>query len=241
MKRLLNGLPFHIVSENALIVSRFRQQTNSSQIQSIDAIRLAHTLFQGRVCADLEKIITEFSPDTKQTSVEYALNVLEDKELILTPSVFLIDYYKDLTKFKNVILPELVREQLATLKVERALNYLPLVAKISQLTYFHLQNVLALGRAKRVEMLLLSQFALLPFIIPDYQEEAEEHNKYTGGYVIEPTPGLYDSVILVLDFNSLYPSIIREYNICFTTVPPTVSDDNYLEQVDVLSEFVFSR
>jgi len=48
----------------------------------------------------------------------------------------------------------------------------------------------------------------LGFVAPNLGEQSEQHSP--GGFVMEPLPGLYDSV-LVLDYKSLYPSIIRTF------------------------------
>lgn len=47
---------------------------------------------------------------------------------------------------------------------------------------------------------------------------------WVGGFVMEPIPGIYD-LVLCFDFKSLYPSIMRTFNICYTTLlPPELMD-----------------
>lgn len=114
---------------------------------------------------------------------------------------------------------------------------LPLTKVLTNLAGNSWARTLTGTRAERNEYILLHEFHRNKFICPDKQtfrgrarEEEDQNNdaggeaggkkkdKYKGGLVFEPERGLYDKFVLVMDFNSLYPSIIQEYNICFTTV-----------------------
>nr|UWK01940.1 DNA polymerase [Megalocytivirus sp.] len=62
------------------------------------------------------------------------------------------------------------------------------------------------------------KFSEKVYVIPSHRAESgqEEEFSYTGAFVYEPVPGVYNNVI-PMDFSSLYPSIIIAKNICYTT------------------------
>ncbi|CDZ97565.1 dna polymerase alpha catalytic subunit [Phaffia rhodozyma] len=127
---------------------------------------------------------------------------------------------------------------------------LPLTRQLTTLSGNSWNRTLNGGRAERNEFILLHEFHKLKYICPDkfigknkaalLKAEAEDgdeaastvasrrggkRDKFKGGLVFEPKRGLWDKYVLVMDFNSLYPSIIQEYNIDFTTVSVTTEED----------------
>lgn len=113
------------------------------------------------------------------------------------------------------------------------IQMLPLTKVLTNLAGNSWARTLTGTRAERNEYILLHEFHRNKYICPDKQtwrgrqraeddgqenEDTKKKDKYKGGLVFEPEKGLYDKFVLVMDFNSLYPSIIQEFNICFTTV-----------------------
>ncbi|KZS08622.1 DNA polymerase [Daphnia magna] len=129
-----------------------------------------------------------------------------------------------------------------TLRLMYELNVLPLALQITSIAGNLLSRTLLGGRSERNEYLLLHAFHEKGYIVPDRQafkkstkaEDSEPEDgaiektsrskkgrrkpAYAGGLVLDPKRGFYDKYVLLMDFNSLYPSIIQEFNICFTTV-----------------------
>lgn len=56
------------------------------------------------------------------------------------------------------------------------------------------------------------------------RESAGKAESAQGGFVLDNVPGLHDVVVIVLDFASLYPSVQRRYNLCWSTVLEGYSD-----------------
>lgn len=140
-----------------------------------------------------------------------------------------------------------------TLQLTHHLQMLLLTRELTNLAGNLWYTSLQSKRADRNDWLLMHEFHNARHIYPDkeqkgakhstvedvgndgtaHDEEDESGNKrkaaYAGGLVLEPKAGLYDTFVLVLDFNSLYPSIIQEFNVCFTTVdrPNELGDKDF--------------
>lgn len=142
----------------------------------------------------------------------------------------------------------------AQMAITAKVQLLPLTKQLTSLAGNSWNRTLTGARAERNEYILLHEFHRLKYICPDKTQgkastrsikktitdvhgnivaaPEPKRNKFQGGLVFEPKRGLWDTYVMVMDFNSLYPSIIQEYNIDFTTVERSENmDDDAIPEV----------
>ena len=196
----------------------------------------------GRILCDTYKAAKEFLRETS-----YSLTSLAQSQLNYErPEVDPIDvpcYFsssQDILRIAYHTSCDAMLVQRLMLK----LQVVPLTKQLTNLSGNLWSRTIRGARAERIEYLLLHEFHSMKYVLPEKKAfeggakgkgglanaEDDEDGKvggqsrskskaaYAGGLVLEPKKGLYDTYILLLDFNSLYPSIIQEYNLCFTTV-----------------------
>lgn len=202
-------------------------------------------MFSGRVMCDIKMSAMELIKARSYDLTELSLQIL-DKKRREYDHTNILDAFKSSESLIQM-LNETWEDNDSIFSILVELNVIPLALKITNITGNILSRTLAAGRSERNEYLLLHAFHEANFICPEKQiskfkrgpnvknelDDNKETNParkkaaYTGGLVLEPKAGYYDTCILLMDFNSLYPSIIQEFNICFSTVkaPPVIDDD----------------
>lgn len=199
-----------------------------------------HYHFIGRLLCDVKTNSKELIRAESYDLKELSSKILGKKRVDVSSSK-LPQYYSTSSKLFRLI-DIMTTDNEHTSSIMFKLNCLPLAKQITSIVGNLLSKTLLGGQSSRNEFLLLHAFNSNGYIVPDKalraanlqdlannNEQDEDENKsqfyqnnfsYSGGLVLEPTTGLYNNFILVMDFNSLYPSIIQEYDICFTTIDP---------------------
>uniref|UniRef100_A0A6G1SDH0 DNA polymerase n=1 Tax=Aceria tosichella TaxID=561515 RepID=A0A6G1SDH0_9ACAR len=227
-------------------LGRFKRNTLPSSKKAFP------NLFSGRVLCDIKKSAEELMQLRSYDLTELTLQILNQKRVEYNHSL-LKESYKSSESLIQM-LTAVWRDVDSIFSILVELNIIPLALKITNITGNILSRTLAAGRSERNEYLLLHAFHEDNYICPEKiqawekkfpgknadggDDKGGDNNPgrrkaaYTGGLVLEPKTGFYESCVLLMDFNSLYPSIIQEFNICFTTVKvPENSDEGAAEIV----------
>ena len=97
----------------------------------------------------------------------------------------------------------------------------------SRVQWTTLRDIVTRGQQIRVFNMLLRHAHALGFIVDREPQSSfgrgdsdSDDEGYEGATVLPPTTGYYRKAVATLDFASLYPSIMRAHNLCYTTLWP---------------------
>lgn len=90
------------------------------------------------------------------------------------------------------------------------------LARVFGIQFYH---VLTRGSQYRVESMMLRLAKPMNYIAvtPSIQQRAQQRSAQCIPLVMEPESRFYSNSVVVLDFQSLYPSIVIAYNYCYST------------------------
>jgi DNA polymerase elongation subunit (family B) len=131
------------------------------------------------------------------------------------------DYEKSRERFNQVIL-YCIEDANLVLDIFKVLNLWITLVEMSNIFYVAITDLYTRGQQIRCFNQLYKKSKEKELFV--IEKKKDEFKSYEGADVIEPRQGIHDYVIC-LDFKSLYPSIIIQKNICYTTFIENPSEE----------------
>nr|QBK91361.1 MAG: DNA polymerase elongation subunit family B [Pithovirus LCPAC202] len=161
-----------------------------------------------------------FALKTSDSIIEYIRRKQAEKQM-LTPKEYnqiieLVEYVLD---EMNKIAKYCIKDSVLVLNLFSKLNVWVYLIQLSNIAGVTPLQLFTRGQQIRGLSLIYDLAARSGFVLDSRHYTPMS---WSGGFVWEPIPGLWHWVIC-LDFKSLYPNIIRAYNICWTTLIPSWS------------------
>lgn len=107
-------------------------------------------------------------------------------------------------------------------KLVDTLKILQTQISMSNVTFVPIKYLIERGQQVKALSQIAKNTMEKGYLIPHLDYNTGE--KFKGAHVFEPEKGAYFTAVTVLDFASLYPSIIRAHNLCFSSI---VLDEKY--------------
>ncbi len=178
----------------------------------------------GRIVADVLPLIRrEYS--IKQYTLKNVAQTLLNIEKFDVSVKQMAEYWNDDGEKLVEFIEYARRDAVLALCLLLDLRLLDKYVALAQVSGALLQDVLYGGQSSMVENLLLREFGKRNRVIPPKPVHEGRYNapdELKGGAVLEPVRGLLKDAV-VLDYKSLYPTIMMAHNLCYSTV---ITDNN---------------
>lgn len=110
-----------------------------------------------------------------------------------------------------------LKDSLLPLKLIDKLLLLINYVEMARVTGTPIKFLITRGQQIKVTMQILRQCKVMNLVMPCIKSNGQEAN-YEGAMVMEPIKGYHKVPIAVLDYQSLYPSLMIAHNICYSTL-----------------------
>nr|WP_321497199.1 DNA-directed DNA polymerase [uncultured Methanolobus sp.] len=176
----------------------------------------------GRVVVDALPLIRSQYSLKRYTLRNVAKELLDMEKLDVAPSE-MEEYWRDSGEKLLKFIDYARRDSELAIELFLKLRLLDKHIAVAQVSGSLLQEVVDGGQTSMVDNLLLREYGKQDRVIPPKpsDELVAMRNRSSeglkGGEVLEPKKGLLENVV-ILDYKSLYPTIMMAHNLCYTTV-----------------------
>nr|KAF6462930.1 REV3 like, DNA directed polymerase zeta catalytic subunit [Molossus molossus] len=173
----------------------------------------------GRITLNLWRIMRNEVALTNYTFENVSFHVLHQRFPLFTFRV-LSDWFDnktDLYRWKMV--DHYISRVRGNLQMLEQLDLIGKTSEMARLFGIQFLHVLTRGSQYRVESMMLRIAKPMNYIpvTPSTQQRSQMRAPQCVPLIMEPESRFYSNSVLVLDFQSLYPSIVIAYNYCFST------------------------
>lgn len=205
--------------KSELIMSSF----SSSAYGSSNFKRLT---FPGRINFDLLIYIKREYKENSYKLDNISEKYLDEKKNPVTPQM-MFQYFREGDPDKIKVVAEYcIKDTLLPQKLVDKMHILQNQISMSNVTHVPIRFLIERGQQIKVFSQILKETRKHNYLVPtiDNYSSTEDDEGFEGATVLSPLSGAYFEPVTVCDFASLYPSIIRAHNLCFSTI---VLDNNY--------------
>ncbi len=176
----------------------------------------------GRIAVDMYKYAT--SLNLPSSSLNYvAEQLLNEHKIDLPYKEMFYLIYENTDESLHKVAKYCVMDSILTLNIFNVSHQWIQLLEIAKISRIRIDEVYKNGQSKKFANLLYKYSYDNNICIDLDQSNIQE---YKGATVIEPISGVYDYCTM-LDFTSLYPSVIITHNICYTTLLDNSMIDKY--------------